>query len=215
MATFCCCLICSGLIGGVADAQLFYILIGLLAAFGLVSFFSLVRARRRRNAIFSEAQRLGVMVPGVPGYVSVRDRQDLTWAKQVGRTEPDWWEVGTPVEKDGYTMHEKETDFHPLSIIPPPQQLSNPAAVPHSELSFFPNHLAYRAETLDPPPSRFTGDPAEVDALTGDRLDVVTIIRMPREPDGGAHEGQEDPEAVVRQWGGIELGVMGVDMDGR
>lgn len=38
-------------------SQLFYILIGLLVAFGLVSFLSLLRARHRRNAIVREVSR--------------------------------------------------------------------------------------------------------------------------------------------------------------
>lgn len=40
--------------GKLTLAQLFYILIGLLCAFGLVSFLSLLRARHRRNAIIRE-----------------------------------------------------------------------------------------------------------------------------------------------------------------
>ena len=76
-------------------SQLFYILIGLLCAFGLISFLSLMRARHRRNQIIQEADRLGVLVPGVPGYVPMRDRQSLSmrWARSDGTEDPDWWEV--------------------------------------------------------------------------------------------------------------------------
>jgi len=35
-----------------------------------------------------------VLVPGVPGYVPMRDRQSLTtWARADGSENPDWWEV--------------------------------------------------------------------------------------------------------------------------
>jgi hypothetical protein len=53
-----------------------------------------MRARRRRNQIFREAERLGVVVPGLPGYVPVRERQALKWARSDGREDPDWWEIG-------------------------------------------------------------------------------------------------------------------------
>lgn len=51
-----------------------------------------MRARHRRNQIVKEAARLGVLVPGVPGYVPMRDRQ-MTWARADGSEDPDWWEV--------------------------------------------------------------------------------------------------------------------------
>ncbi|OCF34657.1 hypothetical protein I316_03699 [Kwoniella heveanensis BCC8398] len=73
--------------------NLFYILIGLLAAFGLVSFLSLMRARRRRHAIIHEANRLGVIVPGIPGYIPLRERRHMGWMKSDGSQRPDWWEV--------------------------------------------------------------------------------------------------------------------------
>lgn len=40
-----------------------------------------------------QALRLGVMVPGVPGYVPLQDRQALTWMKSDGNQLPDWWEI--------------------------------------------------------------------------------------------------------------------------
>ena len=75
------------------SVQLFYILIGLLVAFGVISFLSLLRARHRRNQILREAERLGVLVPGVPGYVPMRDRQIMSWAKSDGSENPDWWDI--------------------------------------------------------------------------------------------------------------------------
>ena len=41
----------------------------------------------------SQAERLGVMVPGVPGYIPMRERNHMTWAKSDGTESPDWWEV--------------------------------------------------------------------------------------------------------------------------
>ncbi|OWT36367.1 hypothetical protein C362_06065 [Cryptococcus neoformans Bt1] len=73
--------------------NLFYILVGLLCGFSLFSFLTLMRARRRRRAVIDEALRLGVMVPGVPGYVPLQDRQALTWMKSDGNQLPDWWEI--------------------------------------------------------------------------------------------------------------------------
>lgn len=33
------------------------------------------------------------MVPGIPGYVSMRDRANMQWTKSDGTQNPDWWEV--------------------------------------------------------------------------------------------------------------------------
>ncbi|WVF66876.1 hypothetical protein IAT40_001619 [Kwoniella sp. CBS 6097] len=89
--------------------NLFYILIGLLAAFGLVSFLSLMRARRRRHAIIDEANRLGVIVPGIPGYIPLRERRHMGWMKSDGSQRPDWWEVEqVEGDDDGQVNGEKE-----------------------------------------------------------------------------------------------------------
>lgn len=40
-----------------------------------------------------QARRLGVMVPGIPGYISMRDRANMQWTKSDGTQNPDWWEV--------------------------------------------------------------------------------------------------------------------------
>jgi len=33
------------------------------------------------------------MVPGIPGYVSMRERQNMKWTKADGTQNPDWWEI--------------------------------------------------------------------------------------------------------------------------
>jgi hypothetical protein len=35
-----------------------------------------------------------VVVPGMEGYVPMRERQLMTWAKSDGTDRPDWWDVG-------------------------------------------------------------------------------------------------------------------------
>ncbi|BEI82519.1 hypothetical protein CcaverHIS002_0303870 [Cutaneotrichosporon cavernicola] len=71
--------------------KLFYILIAVLGAFALVSLLNYVRSRRRRVMVLREAQRLGLMVPGMEGYVPMRERPQLR--KLDGWRTPDWWEV--------------------------------------------------------------------------------------------------------------------------
>ncbi|WVW79936.1 hypothetical protein I302_101907 [Kwoniella bestiolae CBS 10118] len=214
--------------------NLFYILIGLLAAFGLVSFLSLMRARRRRHAIVREAERLGVIVPGVPGYIPLRDRRNLNWMKADGSNQPDWWEIekakgengvnseDTPVQQSSAIVddHVKSNDeFHPLAIIPPKPAQPTVPPIPFSSLPFFPNHLAYRPESLVPPPSKFvdcSSDPKVLNELINERIEIVTIIKMPIPPDqqpkprpaGGVEvDDEDDPESIVREWNGIELGI--------
>ncbi|ODN80941.1 hypothetical protein, variant 1 [Cryptococcus amylolentus CBS 6039] len=85
--------------------NLFYILIGLLVIFALVSFLSLLKARRRRRAIIEEAERLGVMVPGIPGYVPLRDRHGYQWLRSNGKQSPEWWDIsGDPDKLDEGTV---------------------------------------------------------------------------------------------------------------
>lgn len=43
------------------------------------------------------------MVPGIPGYISMRDRANMQWIKSDGSQNPDWWEV--EAKRDG--MDEK------------------------------------------------------------------------------------------------------------
>ncbi|GMK56629.1 hypothetical protein CspeluHIS016_0304690 [Cutaneotrichosporon spelunceum] len=71
--------------------KLFYILIAVLGAFALVSLFNYARSRRRRLSVLREAERLGLMVPGMEGYVPMRERPSLR--KLDGWRTPDWWEV--------------------------------------------------------------------------------------------------------------------------
>jgi hypothetical protein len=33
------------------------------------------------------------MVPGIPGYVSMRERANMKWTKADGTQNPDWWET--------------------------------------------------------------------------------------------------------------------------
>ncbi|ODO06163.1 hypothetical protein L198_01395 [Cryptococcus wingfieldii CBS 7118] len=81
--------------------NLFYILIGLLVIFAVFSFMSLLKARRRRRAIIDEAERLGVMVPGIPGYVPMRDRRGYQWLQSNGKQSPEWWDIsGNPDKLD-------------------------------------------------------------------------------------------------------------------
>lgn len=47
----------------------------------------------------NKAERLGVMVPGLPGYIPFRERQTLQWTRSDGSSDPDWWEVDGPKEK--------------------------------------------------------------------------------------------------------------------
>ncbi|WWC60103.1 uncharacterized protein I303_102667 [Kwoniella dejecticola CBS 10117] len=221
--------------------NLFYILIGLLCAFGLVSFLSLMRARKRRHAIVREAERLGVIVPGIPGYVPLRDRRNLNWLKADGSNHPDWWEVEKvpgeeeanlqeAEEKSGesstaytsipiqYSNSNDQDDFHPLAIIPPKPKIPSIEPIPISSIPFFPNHLAYRPESLIPPPSKFvnsTNDPSVLNELINEHLEVITIIKMPippeqrpkSKPQPPGLNDEDDTEGVVREWGGIELGI--------
>ncbi|WWC99111.1 hypothetical protein V866_006006 [Kwoniella sp. B9012] len=221
--------------------NLFYILIGLLAAFGLVSFLSLMRARRRRHAIVREAERLGVIVPGVPGYIPLRDRRHMNWMKADGSNHPDWWEIekanrpeqeqaqeGDQLRREGPGSDSVIVDdqnqnqgqgisdeFHPLAIIPPKPTEPTLQPIPFSSLPFFPNHLAYRPESLVPPPSKFldcSSDPKILNELVNDRIEIVTIIKMPspaseyESPPNRTYD-EDDPESIIREWNGIELGI--------
>jgi hypothetical protein len=40
------------------------------------------------------------MVPGIPGYVSMRERQNLKWTKADGTQNPDWWEIDSKRDTD-------------------------------------------------------------------------------------------------------------------
>ncbi|WOO78962.1 uncharacterized protein LOC62_02G002500 [Vanrija pseudolonga] len=88
--------------------NLFYILIAVLGAFGVVSFINLMRTRRRRRLVLGEADRLGLMVPGMPGYVPLRDRAALLQAD--GWRLPEWWEI---VDKHSVERVEQDKEGTP------------------------------------------------------------------------------------------------------
>lgn len=93
----------------------------------------------------------------------------------------------------------------PLAIIPQSDATPSQTPIPQSELPFFPNHLAYRPNSLMPAPSRFSmNQPETIDQLCGEEVDIVAVIRMPmRDPQREVEEGEE----VLREWGGVELGI--------
>ncbi|KAK4687424.1 hypothetical protein P7C73_g2691, partial [Tremellales sp. Uapishka_1] len=223
--------------------NLFYILIGLLGAFGIVSFLSLLRARKRRRRIFAEAERLGLLVPGLPGYVPMRDRDQLTWTKADGTSSPDWWEIGkagwgifasspsapesekeVAAEKDMDVYVETaaatalpfstEDDFFPLAVLPPYEPPAPPVPNPKSNLPYFPNHLAYLPANLMPTPSRFISEDAScLDNLGGERIDLITIIRMPQEERERTGQVEVEGEDISNEWGGVEFGIVRIGVE--
>ncbi|EKD04295.1 hypothetical protein A1Q2_01326 [Trichosporon asahii var. asahii CBS 8904] len=98
----------------------------------------------------------------------------------------------------------------PVSIIPAPEEIVLPAK-PLSSIPYFPNFVSYRKEQFEVRPPRFA-DPESVRSLAGESVDVVFAIRMPSEriecPPGVDEEDLE----VVREWGGLELGVTKVEI---
>lgn len=105
---------------------------------------------------------------------------------------------------------------HPLGIIPPSEKLTTEPP-PFSPIPYFPNHLAYRPDSLLPPPSRFKAEsPETLNGLSGEEVEILTIIQMPREPWPEGREVAEEEE-VVKEWSNIELGLVkiGVGGDGR
>lgn len=217
--------------------NLFYILIGLLAAFGLISFLSLFRARHRRRRIAAEAARLGLLVPGMEGYIPIRDRRNMTgeakWRHSDGRVLPDWWDVekvdedymgrgsggnhrgagaGRNIPLPGLAATNSTTDFRPLAIIPPTITVPRAPAA-HSDLAYFPHHLAYRPEDLGPLPTKFgKASESNLHELAGEQIEVVAVIRMPGDPPRRADEVDEGEE-VLNEWGGVCVGVMKVGVE--
>ncbi|ORY27492.1 hypothetical protein BCR39DRAFT_469318 [Naematelia encephala] len=148
--------------------NLFYILIGLLCAFALVSFLSLLRARKRRRQIITEAERLGVLVPGIPGYIPVRERTTLSWAKSDGTQSPDWWDVASPEES--HSAH-NESLLHPINGMAFGPDFVRQALTIFSFLFPFSipsvrNHSSFTPLAIIPPKTETgTPDPAPVSAL--------------------------------------------------
>lgn len=113
--------------------------------------------------------------------------------------------------------------FHPLGVVPPITAMSTKRKKPIvSTLPFFPTPLAYRAEDLLPPPPKWDSTDIEtLQELSGNQVDIVTIIKMPSEevpreqakrvPSGQQgqqdDEEEEDGEEVLREWGGMCIGV--------
>jgi hypothetical protein len=94
--------------------------------------------------------------------------------------------------------------------VPSAYDVNAPQPAPKSALKFFPNHLAYRPATLLPPPSRYQADNLDtLNALDGEAVSVVTIIRMPGEElaPPQVENDEDDQEGVMREWGGLELGI--------
>lgn len=70
--------------------------------------------------------------------------------------------------------------------------------------------MSYLRSAHDPRPPRFAPHDAHAfDSLVGEEVQVVVALRMPtREMPPPASD--EDDDAVVREWGGVELGVASV-----
>lgn len=85
--------------------------------------------------------------------------------------------------------------------------------MPTSTLPFFPSHLAYRANALAPPPARYNIINDEVlEQLRGEDVEIITVIRMPvRESQREVEEGEE----IIREWGGVELGIARMEVVNR
>lgn len=113
---------------------------------------------------------------------------------------------------------DRSASFHPLAVIPPQASAITIEPV-HSTVKQFPLHLAYRPSDLLPPPSVWDNpNSSKLEVLGGEHVDVVTMIRMP-EPDQMQkvrdEENEEDGMEVLREWGGVCLGVMRVDVAGQ
>ena len=85
--------------------------------------------------------------------------------------------------------------------------------MPQSDLPFFPSHLAYRATAMVPQPARYNIVNDEVlEQLHGEDVEIITVIRMPvRESQREVEEGEE----ILREWGGVELGISRMEVVNR
>ncbi len=118
------------------------------------------------------------------------------------------------MSQDRVSFKQADEDQLPLAIIPPRLAPAEEAPVPHSDLPFFPNHLAYRPSSLLPLPARFaTNQPETLNELAGDLVAVITIIRMPGQPWPADMEVEESQE-VLHGWGGVELGIANMEVKG-
>lgn len=134
-------------------------------------------------------------------------------------------------DNDNLDLLSEKSQFRPLAIIPPQSTRDEPVPIPKSSLKFFPVNSAYRPEDLVAPPLLWGGEGVgtgqvleQVDGLGGKRVDVVTMIRMPETPeqietrekagkrnrrvDGEGEDEDEEDGEVLREWGGVCLGVV-------
>jgi hypothetical protein len=84
---------------------------------------------------------------------------------------------------------------------------------PWSPIPYFPNYVSYLSSAHDPRPPRFDlRDAGSFNALVGEEVQVVVALRMPTRDmaPAPAAAGNEDDDAVMREWGGLELGVASV-----
>lgn len=112
-----------------------------------------------------------------------------------------------------YPSRKKPTIQSPLAVIPVHQPKYTEPPVPQSNIPYFPNHLAYRSTALQAPPARFHTDNLDtINQLEREQVDVVAMIRMPqREMTTDPEEGEE----VIREWGGMEVGIVRMDVASR
>ncbi|KAI5451853.1 hypothetical protein NCC49_001496 [Naganishia albida] len=137
--------------------NLFYILVGVLVVFLVITFLSFIRTRRRRQMVEAEARRLGLLVPGMPGYLTERARlagalrgekkpaKDTPLMWDVASKESEEWSSGTTAVAD--RLGSSAVDYErmtPLALVPllPAPPLG---PIPISTLKFFPNSMAFRA----------------------------------------------------------------------
>lgn len=100
----------------------------------------------------------------------------------------------------------RPTQQRPLALIPVPVTVTEPAK-PISPLPYFPNYVSYLKTAHDPKPPRFPPDDDNAfDCIIGEPLDVVVAVRMPRPPRTRVLDPDDD-DAVMDEWGALELGV--------
>lgn len=122
------------------------------------------------------------------------------------------WRPGN-IRIDSTCEHSKPTcqanPKRPLALIPVPLEVTEPPK-PLSNLKFFPNYVSYPKSAHIPKPPRFVpSDPNAYDCIVGEPLDVLVAVRMPRPPTvkRPVAPGEEDDDAVMDEWGGVEIGV--------
>ncbi|GHJ86846.1 hypothetical protein NliqN6_3248 [Naganishia liquefaciens] len=135
--------------------NLFYILVAVLIVFLVVTLFSYIRTRRRRQIIEAEARRLGLLVPGMPGYLTERARLAgaLRGEKKSSKVTPLIWDIASKesAQAGGKPGDEKlglaAVDYGNMSALALAPMLEVPALgpIPMSTIKYFPNSMAFRA----------------------------------------------------------------------